>query len=173
MLKLFETDIDVEKKIENLRKEIERYSYYYYTKNQSLISDIEFDKMLKELEELEKRYPQFKKEISPTKKVGAIDLKESKFKKVVHKKPMLSLSNSYNIEDMKALAKYYRGHDYMQVKGNVFTRTFPLYLEDDTNANPTGGICEIQYKLVDGEACRILKPVKYTIYNIVDEKVMK
>ena len=102
MLKLFETDIDVEKKIENLRKEIERYSYYYYTKNQSLISDIEFDKMLKELEELEKRYPQFKKEISPTKKVGAIDLKESKFKKVVHKKPMLSLSNSYNIEDMKA-----------------------------------------------------------------------
>lgn len=102
MLKLFETDIDVEKKIENLRKEIERYSYYYYTKNQSLISDIEFDKMLKELEELEKKYPQFKKEISPTKKVGAIDLKESKFKKVVHKKPMLSLSNSYNIEDMKA-----------------------------------------------------------------------
>ena len=77
------------------------------------------------------------------------------------------------IEDMKALAKYYRGHDYIQVKGNVFTRTFPLYLEDDINANPTGGICEIQYKLVDGEACRILKPVKYTIYNIVDEKVMK
>lgn len=77
------------------------------------------------------------------------------------------------IEDMKALAKYYRGHDYMQVKGNVFTRTFPLYLEEDTNANPTGGICEIQYKLVDGEACRILKLVKYTIYNIVDEKVMK
>lgn len=84
------------------------------------------------------------------------------------------------IEDMKALAKYYRGHDYMQVKGNVFTRIFPLYLEDDTNANPTGGICEIQYKLVDGEACRILKlvkytiyNVKYTIYNIVDEKVMK
>ena len=46
--------------------------------------------------------------------------------------------------------------------------SFPLYLEDDTNANPTGGICEIQYKLVDGEACRILKLVKYTIYNIVD-----
>ena len=55
----------------------------------------------------------------------------------------------------------------------VCQRTFPLYLEDDTNANPTGGICEIQYKLVDGEACRILKLVKYTIYNIVDEKVMK
>ena len=52
-------------------------------------------------------------------------------------------------------------------------RLYPIYLEDDTNANPTGGICEIQYKLVDGEACRILKLVKYTIYNIVDEKVMK
>ena len=57
--------------------------------------------------------------------------------------------------------------------GEYVKRTFPLYLEDDTNANPTGGICEIQYKLVDGEACRILKLVKYTIYNIVDEKVMK
>lgn len=101
MLKLFETS-DIEKKIENLRKEIERYSYYYYTKNQSLISDIEFDNLLKELEELEKKYPQFKKENSLTEKVGAIDLKESKFKKVIHKKPMLSLSNSYNIEDMRA-----------------------------------------------------------------------
>ena len=61
----------------------------------------------------------------------------------------------------------------LQAWGEYVKRTFPLYLEDDTNANPTGGICEIQYKLVDGEACRILKPVKYTIYNIVDEKVMK
>ena len=34
---------------------------------------------------------------------------------------------------------------------------FHFILEDDTNANPTGGICEIQYKLVDGEACRIFK----------------
>ena len=55
-------------------------------------------------------------------------------------------------------------------KYRLYPRIPCLY---DTNANPTGGICEIQYKLVDGEACRILKLVKYTIYNIVDEKVMK
>ena len=77
------------------------------------------------------------------------------------------------LEDNKEIAKNYRGHDFMMMQGDTFKRTFPLYLEDDTNANPTGGICEIQYKLVDGEACRILKLVKYTIYNIVDEKVMK
>lgn len=63
------------KRIDELRKEIERYNYYYYTKNESIISDFEFDKLLKELEKLEKDYPEFKEEISPTKHVGAIDLK--------------------------------------------------------------------------------------------------
>jgi DNA ligase (NAD+) len=107
MLKLFSLDQenDSKKRIEELRKEIERYNYYYYTKNESIISDFEFDKLLKELEELEKKYPEYKIEKSPTKYVGATDLKESKFTKVVHKKPMLSLSNSYNIEDIIAFTE--------------------------------------------------------------------
>ncbi|MGL4999245.1 MAG: NAD-dependent DNA ligase LigA, partial [Cetobacterium sp.] len=87
-------------KIEELRKEIERYNYYYYTKNESIISDFEFDKLLKELEKLENENPEYLEKKSPTYSVGAVNLKESKFKKVVHKKPMLSLNNSYSIEDV-------------------------------------------------------------------------
>ncbi|MBC2851002.1 NAD-dependent DNA ligase LigA [Cetobacterium sp. 8H] len=92
-------------RIEELRQQIERYNYYYYTKNESLISDIEFDKLLKELEGLEHDHPEYKVENSPTTNVGASSLKESKFKKVIHKKPMLSLNNSYNIGDVIAFAE--------------------------------------------------------------------
>ncbi|MGL5545135.1 MAG: DNA ligase LigA-related protein, partial [Cetobacterium sp.] len=57
MLKLFEIveERSPKDRIDELRKDIERYNYYYYTKNESLVSDIEFDKLLKELEELEKK----------------------------------------------------------------------------------------------------------------------
>ncbi|MGL5951157.1 MAG: NAD-dependent DNA ligase LigA, partial [Cetobacterium sp.] len=107
MLKLFEIveEKSPKDRIDELRKDIERYNYYYYTKNESLVSDIEFDKLLKELEELEKKYPEYKIENSPTNYVGATSLKESKFKKVVHKKPMLSLNNSYNITDVIAFTE--------------------------------------------------------------------
>ena len=90
----------LKEKIKKIREEIERYSYYYYSQNISLISDVEFDKLLKELEELELKYPELKKDNSPTESIGS-SLRESKFKKTKHKHPMLSLSNSYNIEDVK------------------------------------------------------------------------
>lgn len=93
---------DVKKQIEILHNKLKIYSDYYYNKNESLISDFEFDKLLKELEQLEKQYPEYKKEHSLTEEIGKIDLKATKFKKIKHKKPMLSLNNSYNIEDMKA-----------------------------------------------------------------------
>ena len=51
-----------------LKDLIEKYSYYYYEKNESLISDKEFDLLLKELEQIEKEYPQFKNEYSPSQK---------------------------------------------------------------------------------------------------------
>ena len=107
MLKLFEINEEKNPKdrIDELRQDIERYNYYYYTKNESLISDVEFDKLLKELDELEKNYPEYKNETSPTNVVGASSLKESKFQKVIHKKPMLSLNNSYNIEDVIAFTE--------------------------------------------------------------------
>lgn len=91
---------NIKEKIFKLREKIEKYNYYYYVKNESLISDTEFDLLLKELEKLEGDYPEYKKENTPSENVGS-SLKETKFKKIVHKKPMLSLSNSYNIKDVE------------------------------------------------------------------------
>ena len=86
----------MKKYIKELREKIKKYSDYYYTNNESLISDVEFDKLLAELKELEEKYPEYREENSPTEVVGATSLKETKFQKVTHKKPMLSLSNSYD-----------------------------------------------------------------------------
>ena len=90
----------MKKYIKELREKIKKYSDYYYTNNESLISDVEFDKLLAELKELEEKYPKYREENSPTEVVGATSLKETKFQKVTHKKPMLSLSNSYNEGDI-------------------------------------------------------------------------
>lgn len=93
----FEDDTEKAKeKIEKMRADLLKYNEYYYTNNESLISDVEYDKMIKELESLEEQYPQFKNKVSPTEAVGAVNLRETKFQKVTHKRPMLSLSNTYN-----------------------------------------------------------------------------
>ena len=93
-----------EERIKELRELIEKYSYYYYTLNESLISDVEFDKLLKELEDLEKVNPQYSMFDSPTMQVGS-SLKNTKFSKVTHKEKMLSLSNSYNIGEIEDFIK--------------------------------------------------------------------
>lgn len=79
-------------KIKKLEELINKYADAYYNNNESLISDFEYDKLVEELNELYK-----KNGITPT-KVGANPI--SKFSKVQHKVPMLSLENSYNIEDI-------------------------------------------------------------------------
>ena len=53
--------------------------------------------------------------------------------------------------------KGYMGQDEMAIVENTFCQRFPVYKEGDSNANPTGGTRQIQYKLVDGESGRILK----------------
>ena len=93
--------MDIKSKIEKLRKDLKMYSDYYYTNDSSLISDVEFDKMMKELKDLEEKYPEYSAADSPTEVVGATDLKSTKFQKVTHKKPMLSLSNTYNEGEIK------------------------------------------------------------------------
>lgn len=85
-------------KIENLSKELDRHNYLYYVKNEPEISDYEFDVLMKELQELEKLFPEFTNENSPTKRVGGDITK--KFETVYHRYPMLSLENSYSIEEI-------------------------------------------------------------------------
>lgn len=77
-----------------LTKELHLHNHLYYVVSDPIISDYDFDMMLKELSELEKAYPEFASEASPVKRVGGDITK--KFKSVVHDYPMLSLSNSYS-----------------------------------------------------------------------------
>ncbi|WP_156286491.1 NAD-dependent DNA ligase LigA [Oceanivirga salmonicida] len=81
-----------------LREEIEKYNNSYYNLDNPLISDYEYDKKIKELNDLEKQYPDLKDNLSPTQKIGGIAAE--KFSKVEHKRPMLSLSNTYSLNDL-------------------------------------------------------------------------
>ncbi len=86
--------MDVLARIKELRKEIDRYNHAYYVENNPIISDFEFDMKLKQLEEMEKAYPQYFDKNSPTQRVGS-DLTKN-FKQVEHRYPMLSLANTYS-----------------------------------------------------------------------------
>ncbi len=85
--------------IEKLRKEIEYHNYRYYILAEPIISDEEFDKLIKKLIELEEKYPEFKTPDSPSQRVGGTVLEG--FESVEHSVPMLSLDNTYNEEDIK------------------------------------------------------------------------
>lgn len=86
-------------KIDTLSEELEQHNYNYYVLDNPTISDFEFDKLLEELIALEKEHPEFLSPNSPSQRVGGQVTKE--FKTVKHKYPMLSLSNSYNWEDLE------------------------------------------------------------------------
>ncbi len=90
---------DIQEKIARLTQELNEYNYQYYVLANSLISDYDFDQKLKELETLEKQYPEFKDPNSPTQKVGG-DITQ-KFNTVKHKWAMLSLGNTYNEQELR------------------------------------------------------------------------
>ena len=87
-----------EQRILDLRNEINEYNHQYYVLNAPTISDKEFDDKLRELQELEESYPQYFDAYSPTQRVGS-DLTQG-FKQVKHIHPMISLSNSYSVEEV-------------------------------------------------------------------------
>ncbi|MFO7745611.1 MAG: NAD-dependent DNA ligase LigA [Psychroflexus sp.] len=90
--------MDVQQKIEQLRSELHEHNYKYYVLDKPEISDYDFDMKLKELQQLEETYPEFKDPNSPTMRIGGEVTKN--FKTIVHDFPMYSLSNSYSKEDL-------------------------------------------------------------------------
>jgi DNA ligase (NAD+) len=97
---LFEDPADTAKsRIEILISKIRELDDAYYNRAESLISDREYDALFKELTDLEKSYPALIRADSPTQKIGGDAQKE--FKKVAHKKRMISLSNTYSIEELE------------------------------------------------------------------------
>lgn len=86
--------MDDASRINQLRAELHKYNYQYYVLNRPEISDLEFDQRMRELQDLEQAHPELYDPNSPTQRVGS-DLNHE-FRQVVHKRPMLSLANTYN-----------------------------------------------------------------------------
>ena len=89
-------------RIKRLREELHRHNYNYYVKNAPEISDMEFDLMMSELQALEEAHPEYSDPNSPTQRVGSDLSAAGGFTQVDHIYPMLSLANTYSIEDVDA-----------------------------------------------------------------------
>ncbi|MDH6355260.1 DNA ligase (NAD+) [Dysgonomonas sp. PH5-45] len=85
---------DPKQHIDNLRRILHEHNHNYYVLSNPMISDFEFDKLLRELSDLESQYPEYADPNSPTQRVGS-DINKH-FKQVAHKYPMLSLGNTYS-----------------------------------------------------------------------------
>jgi DNA ligase (NAD+) len=90
----------IEREIEILREEVRRHEELYYVQDNPEISDAEYDALLTRLRQLEEDHPEFATPDSPTQRVGGRPVEG--FAEYVHRRPMLSLENSYNIEELRA-----------------------------------------------------------------------
>ncbi len=97
------TPEEAEIRIKELTRQVNYHNRLYYSESRTEISDYAFDKLLEELFQLEEEYPQFRQQDSPTQRVGGTISKD--FPTVAHRFPMLSLSNSYNDEDITDFIK--------------------------------------------------------------------
>lgn len=88
----------IKERIDQLRDQLHRYNYAYYMEDKSLVSDLEFDQLLKELQGLETAHPEFNDPHSPTQRVGGSITKN--FPTVVHVERMYSLDNTYSPEEL-------------------------------------------------------------------------
>ncbi len=92
-----------QERIEELRRQLDRHNRLYYVDNAPEISDREFDMLMHELEQLEGEHPEMYDPLSPTQRVGS-DLSD-KFTQVKHVRPMMSLANTYSIDEVDAWFK--------------------------------------------------------------------
>jgi DNA ligase (NAD+) len=92
------TPLEAQKEIERLTNTLNHHNHLYYVESNPEISDYDFDMLLNQLIELEKQFPEFVSETSPTKRVGGDITK--KFASVKHRFPMLSLGNTYSREEI-------------------------------------------------------------------------
>ncbi|MCF7925094.1 MAG: NAD-dependent DNA ligase LigA [Candidatus Izimaplasma sp.] len=92
--------MNVKKRIDELIEQLKAYNYEYYTKDNPSVTDQEYDALMNELVQLERLYPELKREDSPTMRIG--DTVLDAFEKVTHDIPMMSLSNAFNEADLRA-----------------------------------------------------------------------
>ncbi len=89
----------IKKRIEELRAEINDHNYRYYVLDAPVISDAQYDKLLRELQELEQQHPELITPDSPTQRVGAAPAKE--FGEVRHRLPMTSMDNAFDADEAR------------------------------------------------------------------------
>lgn len=87
------------KRIQELTNLLRQYNYEYYVLDNPTVEDVYYDSLMKELEALEKDYPELKSNDSPTQKVG--DYLQTDLKEVIHKTPMLSLANAFSYDELR------------------------------------------------------------------------
>lgn len=92
--------MNAKERIEEITTLLNKYNYEYYVLNNSSVSDQEYDRLMNELQMLEKQYPQYLSPNSPSQRVGGQVV--SQFDKIIHKRQMLSLANAFNEEDLRA-----------------------------------------------------------------------
>jgi DNA ligase (NAD+) len=97
---------DVKKRVEELTRELNEHNYRYYVLDDPLVSDAEYDRLFRELVELEEKYPQYRLPDSPTQRVGAEPLEA--FGTLVHRTPMLSLENAMNEGEIREFIRRVR-----------------------------------------------------------------
>lgn len=97
---------NIKSKIESLRRTIEHHSRLYYVYDSPEISDFEYDRLFRELTELEAQYPEFDSPTSPTKRVGGAVL--DKFEKVTHVYPLRSLTDVFSFDELRAFTSRVR-----------------------------------------------------------------
>ena len=114
----------VRERIEELRRQLECHNHKYYVENDPSISDFEFDALMRELQQLEEAHPEFADPDSPTMRVGS-DI-SSEFVTVRHRYPMLSLGNTYSLDEL---------HEFLE--------------RIEREAGPTEYVCELKF---DGTA---------------------
>ncbi len=89
---------EIKKKILSLRNELHEHNHRYYIEDAPIVTDFIFDQMLRELQDLEKKYPQFQDPNSPSQRVGG-EINKS-FDTIMHRYPMYSLSNTYSKDEL-------------------------------------------------------------------------
>ncbi|WP_423747624.1 DNA ligase LigA-related protein, partial [Caldibacillus debilis] len=104
---------EAEKRAEELRRLLNQYNYEYHVLDRPSVTDQEYDRLMQELIALEEKFPELVTPNSPTQRVGGEVL--AGFQKVVHRVPMLSLSNAFNEGDLRDFDRRVRqavGGDY-------------------------------------------------------------
>jgi len=111
--------------LESLKARLNQHNYNYYVLDDPAIPDVEYDRLFRQLQEIEQKDPQLITTDSPTQRVGAAPL--AKFKQIKHKLPMLSLSNAFNDEDLKGFEN--RLLDRLKLDNNTGERVVEFVAE--------------------------------------------